>query len=185
MRLIRQICQRRFQTILHRAQRCCPRRSRSGSKKRPLLQFRRFSATEFDGVWPWNFAPESRLGLACGSRMHWHRPFGTMITAAETDACSNRMRQARWRARWQSRSQVPGPSVRRNLQHWEKEHRTIIPERLVGYGHAGARQDVGRLSSFCSLSTMTADRPTMPSMARRLPAWNAQCSPARPISSRS
>ena len=26
-------------------------------------------------------------------------------------------------------------TIRKNLQHWQQEHKTIVPERLVGYGH--------------------------------------------------
>jgi hypothetical protein len=33
-------------------------------------------------------------------------------------------------------------TIRRNLQHWQEEHRTIIPERLVGYGRNARRSNL-------------------------------------------
>ena len=33
-------------------------------------------------------------------------------------------------------------TIRRNLQHWQEEHRTIVPERLVGYGRHARRSNL-------------------------------------------
>ncbi len=33
-------------------------------------------------------------------------------------------------------------TIRRNLQHWQEEHRTIVPERLVGYGRRARRSNL-------------------------------------------
>jgi hypothetical protein len=33
-------------------------------------------------------------------------------------------------------------TIRRNLQHWQEEHRTIVPERLVGYGRNARRSNL-------------------------------------------
>ena len=33
-------------------------------------------------------------------------------------------------------------TIRRNLQHWQQEHRTIVPERLVGYGRNARRSNL-------------------------------------------
>ena len=33
-------------------------------------------------------------------------------------------------------------TIRRNLQHWQEEHRTIVPERLVGYGRYARRSNL-------------------------------------------
>ena len=33
-------------------------------------------------------------------------------------------------------------TIRRNLQHWQQEHRTIVPERLIGYGRNARRSNL-------------------------------------------
>jgi Mg-chelatase subunit ChlD len=33
-------------------------------------------------------------------------------------------------------------TIRKNLQHWQQEHRTIVPERLVGYGRHARRSNL-------------------------------------------
>jgi Mg-chelatase subunit ChlD len=33
-------------------------------------------------------------------------------------------------------------TIRKNLQHWQPEHRTIVPERLVGYGRNARRSNL-------------------------------------------
>jgi Mg-chelatase subunit ChlD len=33
-------------------------------------------------------------------------------------------------------------TIRRNLQHWQREHATIVPERLVGYGRNARRSNL-------------------------------------------
>jgi Mg-chelatase subunit ChlD len=33
-------------------------------------------------------------------------------------------------------------TVRKNLQHWQQEHKTIVPERLVGYGRHARRSNL-------------------------------------------
>ena len=33
-------------------------------------------------------------------------------------------------------------TIRRNLQHWQEEHKTIVPERLVGYGRHARRSNL-------------------------------------------
>src|SRR5215470_9175778 len=33
-------------------------------------------------------------------------------------------------------------TIRKNLQHWQEEHRTIVPERLVGYGRNARRSNL-------------------------------------------
>jgi hypothetical protein len=33
-------------------------------------------------------------------------------------------------------------TIRRNLQHWQEEHKTIVPERLVGYGRNARRSNL-------------------------------------------
>jgi hypothetical protein len=33
-------------------------------------------------------------------------------------------------------------TIRRNLQHWHEEHKTIVPERLVGYGRHARRSNL-------------------------------------------
>ena len=33
-------------------------------------------------------------------------------------------------------------TIRRNLQHWQEAHRTIVPERLVGYGRKARRSNL-------------------------------------------
>jgi VWA domain containing CoxE-like protein len=40
-------------------------------------------------------------------------------------------------------SDIDWPStLRKNLQHWQQEHRTIVPERLVGYGRHARRSNL-------------------------------------------
>ena len=33
-------------------------------------------------------------------------------------------------------------TIRRNLQHWQEEHKTVVPERLVGYGRHARRSNL-------------------------------------------
>jgi hypothetical protein len=83
-------------------------------------------------------------------------------------------------------------TIRRNLQHWQAEHRTIVPERLVGYGRHARHSNLenvilcvdqsGSMAtsvSSCSwLSATTGVLPTTHVMPPRSQAWAARCSPA-------
>ncbi len=62
------------------------------------------------------------------------------LEAAMTQAVRGALNRAQRTSRPRPRDIDWGRTIRANLQHWQAEHRTIVPERLVGHGRASAQR---------------------------------------------